>query len=340
MILAHGEATLFFRRQSLKEGLPHREARDIAFSMAGPVIWARRQAQVKMAVSTVQEGHWTIADAVVEKRTKAQGPGDPQGKKKTKQTPAVACNIKELMQGIKEDESEVELRNGRAGNHRAEPRNAWSWNVSRGRRHHRRQGRQQFPWDPLAGYPSSGGGSSNEGSNQSSHKLTLTRGSREGNRPFWAGRGLRVKVNLPIFKDEKTKDAVTYHLWWWDMAIFHCSGWDDQHLLPYIFRSLQGFPGDLARSLGKDITLTDILWMLDEHCGMVMMFDALSKEIYSLKQTSGENVAEFGVHLSQQVQILQSEYLGRIQQEYVEEMKWDCFYEGLNPTFRCMWLTK
>ena len=28
-----------------------------------------------------------------------------------------------------------------------------------------------------------------------------------------AGRGLRVKVNLPIFKDEKTKDAVTYHLW-------------------------------------------------------------------------------------------------------------------------------
>ena len=36
---------------------------------------------------------------------------------------------------------------------------------------------------------------------------------RESNWPVWAGRGLRVKVNLPIFKDEKTKDAVTYCLW-------------------------------------------------------------------------------------------------------------------------------
>ena len=56
------------------------------------------------------------------------------------------------------------------------------------------------------------------------------------------------------------------------MAIFHHSGWDDQHLLLYIFQSLQGFPGDLARSLGEDATLTDVLQMLDEHYGMVMTF--------------------------------------------------------------------
>ena len=86
-----------------------------------------------------------------------------------------------------------------------------------------------------------------------------------------------------------------------DMAIFHCSGWDDRDLLPYVFRSLQGFPGDLARSLGKDTTLTNVLWALNEHYGVVMTFDALSKELYSLKQTSRENVAEFKVHLSQQV---------------------------------------
>ena len=69
---------------------------------------------------------------------------------------------------------------------------------------------------------------------------------------------------------------------------------------------------------------------------MVMMFDTLSKELYSLKQGSGENVAKFRVHLSQQVQILQSEYLGRIQQEHMEEMKQDHFYEGLNPKYWCM----
>ena len=58
--------------------------------------------------------------------------------------------------------------------------------------------------------------------------------------------------------------------------------------------------------------------MLDEHYGKVTMFNALSKELYSLKQGSGENVARFRVHLSQQVQILQLEYPERIQQEHVE----------------------
>ena len=141
------------------------------------------------------------------------------------------------------------------------------------------------------------------------------------------------RVNLPIFKGEKTKDAVTYHSWQWDVVIFCWSCWDDQHLLPYVFCSLQGFPGDLARSLGKDATLSDILQMLDEQYGVVMMLDALSKELYSLKQGSGKNVAEFSVHLSQQVQILQSEYPGRIQPEHVEEMKCDHFYVSLNPEY-------
>ena len=88
---------------------------------------------------------------------------------------------------------------------------------------------------------------------------------------------------------------------------------------------------DLAKSLGGDAILSDILQTLDEHYGVVMMFDALSKELYSFKQGSGENVAEFGVCLSQQVQILQSEYPGRIHPEHIEEMRCDYFYKALTP---------
>ena len=83
-------------------------------------------------------------------------------------------------------------------------------------------------------------------------------------------------------------------------------------------------------------TLGNVLQMLDKHYGAVMTFDALSKKLYSLKQRMGENVAEFRVHLSQQVQILQMEYPSRIQQEHVEEMKWDHFYEGLSPEYQQM----
>ena len=71
------------------------------------------------------------------------------------------------------------------------------------------------------------------------------------------------------------------------MSVFCHSAWDDCHFLPYVFRSLQGFPGDLVRGLGKDATLANVLQMLDEHYGVMMTFDALSKELYSLKQGMG-----------------------------------------------------
>ena len=141
-------------------------------------------------------------------------------------------------------------------------------------------------WDTSGGSPSSRGGSSNWGNNWSSHQPTMTRAYREGNGAGWAGRGLRVKVNLPIIKDEKTKDAVTYHLWQWDVVILHQLDWNNPNLMLYIFWSLQGFLGDLARSLGWDTTLTNILQMLDEHYEVVMMFNTLGKELYSLKQGS------------------------------------------------------
>ena len=98
-----------------------------------------------------------------------------------------------------------------------------------------------------------------------------------------------MKVSLPTFRDEKTKDVVTYHLWQWDVAIFCHLHWNDQHLLPYVMWSLQGFlGGDLAGSLGKNATLNDVLQTLDEHYGMVITFDTLSKEVYSSSKDQGE----------------------------------------------------
>ena len=179
-------------------------------------------------------------------------------------TPAAAYDIKEWMWGLGEHAPKGEVRKGDVVNCRPEWRNAHSQHTGQSRRWDRRQGRPQFPRDTSGGSPSSGDRSSNWGSNRSSQNSTVTRVSGESNWPKWPGRGLRVKVNLLTFKDEKTKDAVTYCSWWWDVAIFCHSGWDNQHLLPYVIWSLQGFPGDLARSLGKDTILNDVLqthWM-------------------------------------------------------------------------------
>ena len=105
-------------------------------------------------------------------------------------------------------------------------------------------------------------------------------------------------------------------------------------MLPYVFRSFQGFLGDPARCLGEDATLGNVLQTLDEHYGIVMTFDTLSKELYSLKQGMGENVAEFGVCLSQQ----SSDTPDRVSQQNPTGActggKQDHFYEGLIPEYQ------
>ena len=79
----------------LKEGLPLDDVRDVGFHLDSLVNWAGTETQEEMIVSTVQEGYQAIADAVMGKRTKARGPGCPQGTTKTSQTPTAASNIEE-----------------------------------------------------------------------------------------------------------------------------------------------------------------------------------------------------------------------------------------------------
>ena len=70
-----------------------------------------------------------------------------------------------------------------------------------------------------------------------------------------------MKINLPFFKDEDAKDMVTYQ----DLMVYRCAGCRDHTLLPCAIRSLQGYPGKLVWSSGTDITLDEILTILDEH---------------------------------------------------------------------------
>ena len=130
VVLSPEEVILFFRRWLLKEGHVLDDARDDGFHLGSPANWAGREAQVEMMVSTVQEGHWAITDAIVEKRTRARGPGSPQGTTKINQTFAAAYNIEEWMWGLEEDASEVKVRNDEVSNFRTEQEKQ-SFSVSR-----------------------------------------------------------------------------------------------------------------------------------------------------------------------------------------------------------------
>ena len=103
-----------------------------------------------------------------------------------------------------------------------------------------------------------------------------------------------MKINLPIFKDEDAKDAVTYQSWRWDLTVYRHAGCRDCTLLPYTIRSLQGYLGELVQSSGTDITLDDVLTILDKHYNNVKALDALNQELFQMRMAEKETVSRLG----------------------------------------------
>ena len=74
-----------------------------------------------------------------------------------------------------------------------------------------------------------------------------------------------MKINLPVFKDEDMKDAITYQSWHWDLKVYCQAGCQDCTLLPCVIHSLHSHHGELVRSLATYVTLDGILTILSEH---------------------------------------------------------------------------
>ena len=104
-----------------------------------------------------------------------------------------------------------------------------------------------------------------------------------------------MKMNLLVFKDEETKDAVTYQSWCWDLTVYCHAGCQDHTLLPYAICSLQGYMRELVRRSGTDTTLDDILTILDEHYYKVKALDALNQELFQLHIGEKDAVSDWGV---------------------------------------------
>ena len=117
-----------------------------------------------------------------------------------------------------------------------------------------------------------------------------------------------MKISLPVFKDEDAKDAIIYQSWRWDLMVYQCVGCRDCTLLPYAIRSLQGYPGKLVWSSGMDITLDDVLIILDEHNNNVKALDALNQELFQLWMADTETVSDWGVCLMRHLQVLAASF--------------------------------
>ena len=135
----------------------------------------------------------------------------------------------------------------------------------------------------------------------------------EGSWWSWCGQrcretGAHMKINLPIFKDEDAKDAVTHQSWRWDLTVYHHAGCRDCTLLAYAIQSLQGYPRELVHSSGTDITLDEVLTILDEHYNNIKSLDALKQELFQLRMADKETVLDWGGCLLRHIQVLAASF--------------------------------
>ena len=77
VVTGPGRAIPFYGRCSLGEGLSLGEARDTAFILTGVGTWVGKPAYLAANPLTIQEGQWTIAQAITECQIKVRGPGHP-----------------------------------------------------------------------------------------------------------------------------------------------------------------------------------------------------------------------------------------------------------------------
>ena len=76
--------------------------------------------------------------------------------------------------------------------------------------------------------------------------------------------------------------------------MYHHFGCQNCTLHPYAIHSLQGYPGELVRSSGTDITLDKVLTILQEHYNNVKALDNLNQELFQLCMGEKEMVSDSG----------------------------------------------
>ena len=85
-----------------------------------------------------------------------------------------------------------------------------------------------------------------------------------------------------------------------------------------------------------DITLGDVLTILDEHHNNMKALDALNQDLFQLWTVDKETVSDWVIHLSRHLQVLATSFPDCYPPDHVAELKRDCFYGRLPKQLKAM----
>ena len=85
-----------------------------------------------------------------------------------------------------------------------------------------------------------------------------------------------------------------------------------------------------------DMTLDNVLTILDEHYNKVKALDMLNQELFQLWMADRETVSDWSICLSRHLQVLAASFPDHFPPDCVGELKRDCFYGRLPKQLKAM----
>ena len=85
-----------------------------------------------------------------------------------------------------------------------------------------------------------------------------------------------------------------------------------------------------------DITLDNVLTILDEHYNNMKALDTLNQELLQLQMTDKETISDWGICLLRHLQVLAASFPDCFPLDRVAELKRDCFYGRLPKHLKVM----
>ena len=232
VVTGPGQAILLYGRWYLGEGLSLGKAWETMFILSGDTSWIGKQAQLKANPVCLGEGWWLMTQIITEQCIEPRRPRHPHSIPPASE-PFIFHNQGESLKGC------LGITIGHCtmikAEHYSAARNTAIGNEIYGPPYPITITNHGFEsdWSSVSTSSSVSSRSDSSGGCRHSHHGQYCRGL-----------GGHMKINLPVFKDEDTKDAITYQSWCWDLIVYcHAGCWDYPLCYP--------FPTRLPRRVGK-----------------------------------------------------------------------------------------
>ena len=150
--------------------------------------------------------------------------------------------------------------------------------------------------------------------------------------------GRRKKLNLPIFRDSSSDNAITYDDWRSKIDNYVREGHSHQLIRGSVLSALEGRPRHTAKAamVDGDGSLRSVMSVLDQVYGGATTYTTLLNKLNSIQQGYAESAKDYYERVLQTRVKLQEFHAHMFRRGDLERQMKEAFFNGLKPEYQSM----